>query len=372
MTETRAQHRRLELEVARGPRIPVMLRATLGSTSESDFFVPSNGVLRLEMQLGDDDALELGDQGSRPPLEARGARQHRVRVAPGDTFTAGGESFTVVETSQSFARAVELEAALHDAPDDEARWAVYADWLLERDDPLARFTEVDSLDTLLLERRLRSLEVELKHGFIVGATFHGRSLPAPSPAAVVRTLGGLPAARFLRRLHVNAARTLMSFPGLPTPAEQLRTAVESIRDALSARGPWLSLRELEVGPLWDRAGVERLRPLLADLPSCPRLETPPAERFVCYGGAWLSLAGAGERLRLDRTTLFALGNMELRFGAEGWNVALASQQASAGLVLVNGQRIGFLGRLLSPGDSIEQPGVFLAVFHAEVSSEATP
>ncbi len=194
-------------------------------------------------------------------------------------------------------RNLEMQASVEQRPDDEARWQVWADWLLERGHPLghriregARVAADDArfLGSLAGFFRLGWLEVDWWLGFPRRAvvrspgSFRGGG---ETPALLVERLCQTPSCRFLTHLEVD----VRSFGSGTRESVDL----EQVLDTLVAQPglPWLEA--LRLGPLLnvevllehrDRyAAVQRRR---------PRLTTPLERVGLRNGHATLEVLSA--------------------------------------------------------------------------------
>ncbi|MEM6927936.1 MAG: TIGR02996 domain-containing protein [Myxococcota bacterium] len=136
----------------------------------------------------------------------------------------------------------DLVAAIRRAPDDPGGFAVYADWLEEREDPRAELVRRDRpapeparrlgpsapdvFETGLQQHERQFVpplepapELGWAHGFVVDATFDGWPGHWTSPAelwGVLRRLFGHPSGHFVRRL-VFVGRASRIASGIPEP-----------------------------------------------------------------------------------------------------------------------------------------------------------
>lgn len=122
---------------------------------------------------------------------------------------------------------IDLEARLVDSPDDAATWQVYADWLLEREDPRGqlvqleqRLTRSSGRDRVAVQQAIDALrakheatwradlaaEVDVvgwRHGFVAAIAVPWNH---DAPALVARSLA-LPTCRFVRMVRFTAPPT---------------------------------------------------------------------------------------------------------------------------------------------------------------------
>lgn len=150
-----------------------------------------------------------------------------------------------------------IEADLLEFPDDEARWGVWADWLLERGLALGRRLSSEvrdaeddarALGTMAIFFREGWLQPEWRHGFPVSVVVRdpGNSylMGEVAPVVVLEGLLREPAFRFVRRVEIDP----VSFVRAGVWA-RLREEIEALGELLvgAPLPPWLST--LRVGPM---------------------------------------------------------------------------------------------------------------------------
>lgn len=144
--------------------------------------------------------------------ELMGGSEHRL--SPGDTlYVHPGLALTVREGPLVAAREPRLEERLH-AADDAATWAVYADFLEERGDPLAGWIRAGHAASDAQRRRQLGALADAARGGVLEVTFDARGfletahlarqavVGAPGLTWHLAQLGSLPVARFLKELHL--------------------------------------------------------------------------------------------------------------------------------------------------------------------------
>lgn len=183
----------------------------------------------------------------------------------------------------------QLIAAIAEAPDDLARWSVYADWLLERGDPAGELVSLSlaleqqpdddlarRLDILTREERWQSPRLaaqahfwgfELWRGFVRAAKLLGAKDDPPG-AEAVHALFADPHASLIERLdlaaHAAATRAVFDEP---------RRTIKQLKLGLLVRAVKLhqlpSLERLEVygGGELDHCTLDRLTYLLGPVTS---------------------------------------------------------------------------------------------------------
>lgn len=245
------------------------------------------------------------------------------RLVPGDVLELpSGHGLAYREAGAAEQRAPDLEEALRAAPEDDHRFLVYADWLVERGEPLGRWMlESDAAGqgpwaasfVGALRFTTGRLEVRWRHGFIDQARVHCDG-PEPrylEPNATLRTLFEHPLARFLRVL----ALELDGFEGEPGPTHPLgpwERELPEVMQTLAERAP-STLRRVVVGPVPRIPTTPFIAPKLdAVRARCPqvevvlRAELPHTLVLVVTHGDPRALQGfeRGEvRLELDQLEL---------------------------------------------------------------------
>ncbi len=164
----------------------------------------------------------------------------RAWLSDGDPLRFSDVPARFVEQRSQGLRCPALEAAIGEAPGEDARWRVYADWLLACAQPLG--PGHDAWDPHALGARLGSLRVTWRHGLIEAI-----ELPR-GPASELGTLSALlelPVAGPLRSLtcRVDDPQACADGPAGASLIETLRRA-----------GPWPALREVS---FCDRADPSR-------------------------------------------------------------------------------------------------------------------
>lgn len=217
-------------------------------------------------------------------------------------------------------RAPLLEASIGDAPDEEGRWKVYVDWLLERGDPLGvRMVqgpdggEDDArwLGPLSRQWRAGNLELTWRHGYIHTATFRTLEFEnSPDTYWCLNRLFEIELARFLEHLHVDLFTTYL--PNEQPPfAKRARLVLENLRHAPR------TLRTLSLGPVLDLQWTADLDRELTRLREArPRFETDRASLVKRF--SHLVLRGQGGAGDISVTKEERVH----RFGAESISVAL--------------------------------------------------
>lgn len=247
------------LEFAEGARLPLEDGAVVGREIKARFRVPMSSVgrqhVRFEFKHARWWVLELGTANG---TFLNGLRFKDAELRHGDVLELPfGFVLRVLLQDSGSDTNVEMERELLEFPDDEARWSVWADWLLERGVPLGRRLstaerdpddDARALGTMATFFREGWLEPEWRHGFPVSVVVRdpGNSylMGGLQAGLLLELLFREPAFRFVRRVEVD----LVSFVRTALWA-QLRTEVEVLGDVLAeAKLPrWLTA--VRVGPM---------------------------------------------------------------------------------------------------------------------------
>lgn len=330
-------------------------------------------------------------------VELQGGSEHRL--APGDTlYVHPGLALTVREGPSTSAREPHLEARLHEAgDDDDATWAVYADFLEERGDPLAAWirhgaqadeaTRRRQLGALADAARGGVLEVRFgPRGFLASAHFTRQAVVgAPGLAWHLAQLGALPVARFLRELGL--ALFAGAAPARVDDEQDSDVLAAATLDTVARADFAPSLRRLGLGFVkeprpWPRAedAFERLRK------RAPRLD-PDFGQLIRTGGRarlvlvaqppGVSLVSGDVALNPGRTDVGVAPTCLVRLVGDAPPVACALHRMTDGqwvawderadpfsrnedvrTLRVNGAAVG--RAVLAPGDLVEPvPGLVL-------------
>lgn len=326
----------------------------------------------------DGDAWTVEDRGQGTWLD--GERLQRARLQHGAVLTLGRVRVRLVLSETAEPRCPALVERLCEAPEDDARWQVYADWLLEQGLPLGPRAPGDAPDAACLEQlefevRRGAVQLRWRHGLIEAAELtirpHGE-LEEAELGGLLSRLAELPAASALQRLTARVTGAVVEFPTARPVFEQLRERFVAVREGVRRAGPWPALSSLQVGPVWGQPDDRELAAALVGLEAaCPRLEGPPSRWLEAFGEAWLDVErpvrgrGPGEgvrgRLPLEGPSL-QLGGLVFRHVPAGWHVMAAPGVRTPWSV--NGVAESFLGAMLMPGDVVRQGDDFKATFGA--------
>ncbi len=240
-----------------------------------------------------------------------GVPVHDVELFHGDCFeVVTGSTFRLLLRPVEDIRHPEMEQALIEQPDDDKRWSVYADWLLERGAALGERLSnpipqenMRWLGPLARDAARGDLEVRWAHG--LPAQLVLRSLSAWHSTvpweARLRTMLRQPQFRFVRTVTVDVG----SF-------ERGSLQVEAGKRVLEILGPsaWPLLERVAIGPGTGPADVEMLTSALeARRALHPRFTTTAQTLFVDWGEATFTLQRKGKErvIALERNTLFRAG-----------------------------------------------------------------
>lgn len=271
--------------------------------------------LRLGTRVALRDGMTLGRDGSGLVLPIRGVSPHHVRLeyrhdrwwaldlgAPagslhdgqvlrdaalthGDTLELpSGLCFAVWFHDPLEDRREALEAEVLAHPDDEGRWLVWADWLLERGLPSGGWIRQGVPDAVAGARALGTLggafargwlDVEWRRGFPRRVVVRAPGPARPggeNPAQLVERVLREPACRFLRALEVD----VHSF------GSGLRTgeAVTAVLSVLADTGGPPGLEALRLGPLPDVELSSQQAALYAEARRRHSRLTTPVERLL--------------------------------------------------------------------------------------------
>lgn len=363
-------------------RLDDRLVVVLGRAAGCDVRLQHDSVTRRHTVLRfEGDGWLAQDTGSTNGTRLDGQRIERARLEDGAVLTVGAVRVRLVLSETLEPRCPSLVARICEAPEDDARWQVYADWLLEHGFTLGPSAPGEAPHVACLER----LEPEVRRGVVRLAWRHGliesaeltlrhqvAALEVAEIAGVLAGLAELPVASALQRLTARVTGAVVDFPTAAPVFEQLRRRFASVREGVVRSGPWPALSSLRVGPVWGRRDDGELAAALAGLDAaCPRLAGPSSRWLLAFGEAWLDVErpwrgpGPGEgvrgRLPLEGGPL-QLGGLVFRHVPAGWHVMAAPGVRTPWSV--NDELGGFLGVMLLPGDVLRQGDELVATFGA--------
>jgi uncharacterized protein (TIGR02996 family) len=264
------------------------------------------------------------------------------------------------------ARSVQLEAAIGDEPDDDGRWQVYADWLLQRAEPLGRRIvegpDGDDDDARWLEAMARpwrrgNLELSWRHGFVHTAKVRALEWEiAPDTYWCLERLFELEICRFVEAVHVDLFTTELDHVRPPFEA-RARRILESMRHAPR------TLKRISLGPVVEMSFPPDLKRELSCLrEERPRLVTDESTLVQRFSRMVLKDVHGLEIELTDEETVHRFGIESLRVTKGKYGVAWAEriEPRLSPAFLANGHRV-WQARLM-PGDVIEPaPGTKLTV-----------
>ncbi len=277
---------------------------------------------------------------------------HEAILKHGDVLTWGDVTLRFEEHEVLEHREPRLEAALIAAPDDEALWQVYGDWLMSVGDPLGERTSeavlLGHLAPLVTEHG--ALTLEWNHGFIRSALL--RAWGSVQVDDLLVWLLELPAARFLRSLEIE----LRSFITREGTEERHEVVLQQAQRVLQ-NAPLPALERLVLGPIFvpvDPALVNVVRPTRA-----PRLPPPGPYGFLMLKNyAWLEIDRGleargplqpGESVQLSESPRVLVGSV---YWNDGWCLFSPSLDDARQQLTLNG-RTPSSWQPLRDGDLIE-------------------
>jgi hypothetical protein len=209
---------------------------------------------RIEFRHGRWWAFDLGSSNG---TYVNGARINDVELCHCDVLELPwGLTFRVLLRDPSAETNVAIEQEVFEFPDDDQRWDVWADWLLERGAPLGRrlrevASAVDddarSLGSMAVLYRAGVIEPQFRRGFPVRVVLRNPGvpwLPMGDVRHLVERLLAEPAFRFVRHLEVD----VISFT---PPAHQgdATHQLEGVLEALAATSNPRWLETVRLGPV---------------------------------------------------------------------------------------------------------------------------
>ncbi len=346
---------------------------------DADILIDSPRVSRKQCAFVSDDGRWLvEDATSTGGTFLNGRRVHRQKLVHGDTLWLYDALLVFLEAPPTTAAGP--DSGLDENPDDANRVQVWADWLLERGDPLGEHllakqpidTALDGLSPLVKDGRL---ELIWRHGLIHTARLRCINDATYSDVELIARFLSLRVARWTReltvdlstwvmpsanRIHKDAAavlRGLLTGPHLPCLeklsfgyfAEPLPPSVFllAMLDRLKARFPRLTTNPRTLLSLAKTATLEVIHvPLELDF----HAPAARAERIPLDSGLWVGSSARGQ-LRALAPGVHRSGVVEsflVRQQSPQWCLIPLEHG-----VLLNGRRA--VETRLLPGDVIEEP-----------------
>ncbi len=280
-----------QLELARGARIPLEDELVMGRDVSNRLVLNHGGVgrqhARIEHRHGRWWVLDLGSSNG---TRHNGQVLHNAELLHGDTIELPwGLCFAVWFHEPSLDHHAAIEADVLEHPDDETRWKVWADWLLERGLPLGarlRSTTRDVNDdgrflaTMGGFFRRGWLDVEWHLGFPRRVVVRAPGPARPggeTPGMLVTRLCEEPAFRFLRHLEIDS----LSFGTGLRSGDEVNEVLEVLARLEGPR--WLET--LRFGPLRMTELTASQTTLFAEVKQRQRLLTTTPERLLHLGSS---------------------------------------------------------------------------------------
>jgi uncharacterized protein (TIGR02996 family) len=282
----------------RGEQVALVDGLTVGRSPKSGVALAS-GLLaplhaRFEFRFG---RWWVFDVGSANGVRKNGEAVRDAEVESGDVVEFPDGAAFRVWLAPPPPDSPALERAVLDDLDDDARWLVWGDWLIENGNPTGRRVAGEAGDAEDDARALGSLgaawrdgwlDVDFHRGFPRRVVVRGPTPVSPmgeTPALLVQRVLEEPACRFLRHLEVDPA----SF------GTGLRAAndVDQLL-ALLAAAPWtVPLESVRVGPVGLAVRPEAVAKAWAAVRErLPRLVTPAERLLFSAGQATLEVVAA--------------------------------------------------------------------------------
>jgi uncharacterized protein (TIGR02996 family) len=228
----------------------------------------------------------------------------------------------------------QLEASIGDAPHDLGRWKVYADWLLDRGEPLGRRMAVGCdggvddarwLGAMARPWRKGNVELTWRHGYIHTARLRALEWElSPDTYWCLQRLFELEIARFLEALHVDLFTTHL--PGERPPFEKrAQKVLENLRHAPR------TLRQVTLGPVLELEWAPPLERELARLREerpCLRTEQPTLVQYFSR----MVLKGEASQLEVTKEErVHRFGAESIRLSLGDWGIAWLERPGDARL-----------------------------------------
>ncbi len=268
-----------------GAWIPLVDGFTLGRAPQNSVPLLS-GLLaprhaRFESKFG---RWWVFDEGSTNGTWRNGARVRDAELQQGDVVELPSGAAFRVWLSQPPPENAALEAAVLDDLDDDERWLVWGDWLIEHGNPAgARVTgeaqtaddDARALGPLATAWREGWLDVDWHHGFPRRLVVRSPGPVAPwgeTPLRLVERALRAPVCRFLRHLEVDPA----SF-GTGVRAAQ---DVEALLEHFATHGVLVPLETVRLGPVGMAVLPEVLKARWSEARARYQRLTTPVERLL--------------------------------------------------------------------------------------------
>jgi FHA domain len=285
----RAWLRRLSLDSWQSSVIALDRAMVVGRSTSADLVVDSATVAPRHFQVVPErGAWAIDDLGSSSGTWVNGRRTSHALLRHGDTVWL--DTVLLVFLEHPITSSPEIERAIDDCPEDASRLKVWADWLLEHDDPLGEHLLAPQPSAAVLEGLAPmvasgQVELEWQHGVMTAARIRCVDDATWRTVELVARLLSLRVARWLRSLTVDVSTWV-----IPSSSRLQLEFSAMLRGLLN--GPALPcLRHVSFGYLTEP--LERshfLDALLARLQRrFPLLETTPDELMRATRHAWLEV-----------------------------------------------------------------------------------
>lgn len=343
--------KRIDLETFESERLPLpegVGEVNVGRTKQNTISVSATKVSRVHCVLvREADGWRVEDRNSSSGTWVNGHRTTRTRLEHGDVIDLYGTLLVFLNEPEH--RDAEAEAAIDRTPDDRGALQVWADRLTEHGDPLGAqlLTGVPSpscLEGLSELVDAGRLELEWRHGLVVGARVRCTSDATFQDVDLLGRLLSLRVCRWLRTLTVDLCTWTM-----PAPSRLQSDAAAALRGLLSgAELP--ALERLSLGYLATPLPASHFREaLLERLPArFPRLVTPPAEVLPVVRHAWLEVVAVGEGVDFQPIGPQESGRIPLHTGVWVGGATPTTLRAIAPGVRREGIRQSFVVRQEAP------------------------
>lgn len=226
----------------------------------------------------------------------------------------------------------ELEAQCRAAPDDPAPWSVYADWLLEREDPLGQIAAADDteasrlfgdqMDQLGLDREW--ISIARTHGVPRSVTIKSTLEDVGDPtllAEAARVVSGAGVSRFIECLHFGLAGYTDNNDWGPTlrvlaqgHPERIRELYFNVYEYTDCEISWATMGDLS-GLFAPFSNLEVLHLKSGAGGTLGNLELPNLHTFIRESGG----LAAPEIASIINATWPRLAHLEIWFGTVRYN-----------------------------------------------------
>ncbi len=285
----RAWLRRLSLDSWQSSVLELNRAMVVGRAPDADLVVDSMTVAPRHFHfVPEPGGWAIDDLGSSGGTWVNGRRTGHARLRHGDAVWM--DEVLLVFLEHPTVTNAQIERAIDERPDDTARLKVWADWLLDHDDPLGEHLLASEPSPSVLEGLAPmvasgQVELEWQHGVLIAARIRCVDDATWRTVELVVRLVSLRVARWLRALTVDVSTWV-----IPSSARLQLEFSAMVRGLLN--GPALPcLRTVSFGYLTEP--FERstfLNALLNRLPArFPLLESTPDALMRVTRHAWLDV-----------------------------------------------------------------------------------